>query len=307
MFFDFLKLLYTRTGEHILIDRGAAAFDALFAGGTTWKQITATILFLIELPFALAFDVPMTSVGPELDLTGYEMVFCDEFEGDTLNTDIWYHRGEGARAGGYFASSQVDVHDGNLVISGEYLENGMYGSGWYGATVGIKEKYTRGYFEIRCICSKGEDFWSAFWIQADHPYDPEISKGGVGGAEIDIFEAMDYDNLILRNSVLQTIHCSGMQGDTSGGLNSASICRAKANDIYNEYNVYGCEWTEDEYIFYVNGVESARTSFADGVSQVPEEVLVSLCVPNEFEETDTDFKCEFIVDYVKIYQKASGR
>ncbi len=304
MFFELLKLLYTRSGEQIIIDRGAAAFKALFAGGVTWRQITATIMFLIELPLSLMFELPMTPVGAELDLTDYSMVFYDEFEGNALNTDVWYHRAEGTRGAGFFADSQVDVRGGNLVITGEYLEDGKFGEGWYAATVGIKEKYTRGYFEIRCICNKGGDFWSAFWIQADHPYDPEISKGGIGGAEIDIFEAMDYDNLLKRNSVIQTVHCSGMAGDTSGGLNSATVGRAKANDIYNEYNVYGCEWTEDEYIFYVNGVESARTSFADGVSQVPEEVLVSLCVPEEFEETDTDFKCEFIVDYVKIYQKA---
>ena len=63
------------------------------------------------------------------------------------------------------------------------------------------------------------------------------------------------------------------------------------------------KWTEEEYIFYINGVETIRSSWADGVSQVEEQVLVSLCVPDEIEEQDKNFKSEFIVDYVKIYQK----
>ncbi len=300
---DFLKLLYTRHSEQLAIDKAAEIFKAIFSGEFTGKRLLSGLLFLIELPAMLLFGAPMTPCGPELDLTGYEMVFCDEFEGDELNLDVWFHRGEGKRQGGYFADSQVEVRDGNLVIKGEYHENGKFGAGWYGATVGLKEKYQNGYYEIRCICSKGSDFWSAFWIQADHPYTPEISKGGIGGAELDIFEAMDYDNLISKNSITQTIHCSGMEGDTSGGLNSAIVGKFKANNIYEEYNTYGLEWTEDEYIFYVNGVESARSTWADGVSQVPEQVLVSLCVPEVIEETDTNFKCEFIVDYVKIYQK----
>ena len=75
-------------------------------------------------------------------------------------------------------------------------------------------------------------------------------------------------------------------------------------DIYDAYNTYGVEWTEDEYIFYINGVESARTSFGSGVSEVPEEVIVSLEIPDEFPDTLTqDFTTQYIVDYVKIYQK----
>ena len=66
------------------------------------------------------------------------------------------------------------------------LTDGAYGAGWYAAAISLFETYNRGYFEIRCKCNDGGEFWSAFWIQADHPYDHELSKGGVGGAELDI-------------------------------------------------------------------------------------------------------------------------
>ncbi len=269
------------------------------------KQFVAKLMVLIETISMLLFGTPMTPKGPELDLTGYKMVFCDEFEGNTLDSQAWFTRGNGPRRAGFNAASQVTVRNGNLYITGEYLENGEFGKGWYAGAVALNQKYKEGYFEIKCICSPGGGFWSAFWLQADAPYTPEISQGGIGGAEIDIFETMDYNNRINRNSVLHTIHCSGMKGDTSGELNTDRLGRFYGNNIYAEYNTYGLKWTEAEYIFYINGVETTRSTWADGVSTVPEQLIVSLEVPNELDDKvfkDKDYKTEFIVDYVKIYQ-----
>ena len=270
----------------------------VFSQGNIRKFISS-FLVLLECFGTFMFGFTATPRGEPLDLAGYECVFVDEFEGDELNTDVWFHRGVGARRVGFNSAETVRVEDGNLIIKGEYLENGTYGAGWYTGAVALKEKYTRGYFEISCKCNDGPGYWSAFWLQADAPYTPEISKGGIGGAEIDIFESCN--PLKGRNTVDQTIHCSGMKGDTSGGLNTQRVGSFYGKNIYTEYNTYGLMWTEDEYIFYINGIESARTSFADGVSQVPEQVIVSLEIPGE-EPGEIGYEQEFIVDYVKIYQ-----
>ncbi len=264
------------------------------------KGFFAGMMAVIEMVLMLLFGYPTTPRGQELDLTGYNLVMCDEFDGETLNTEIWRTRGNGPRRGGYNAASQVFLRDGNLVIAGDYLENGEFGEGWYGGAVALKEKYVRGYFEIRCICSPGEDYWSAFWIQADHPYEAEYSQGGVGGAEIDIFEAMSYGDR-KDDAVTCTIHCAGVDG-VQEDFQSANLGKFYGNNIYTEYNTYGLEWTEDEYIFYINGVEATRSSFGNGVSQVPEEIIISLEFPEDISR-EKDFYTEFIVDYIKIYQK----
>ncbi len=272
--------------------------------GFSIKGFFAGIMAIVELFGMLLFGLPTTPRGQELNLDGYELVMYDEFEGDSLNTDIWQHRGLGARRCGYSSESQVKVADGKMTITGEYLKDGEYGEGWYAGMVSLKEKYTRGYFEIRCICNKDNAFWSAFWIQASHPYEAEYSQGGIGGCEIDIFEAMSYNDS-MPNAVTSTVHCAGVDG-VQEGFQSAILGDFKANNIYEEFNTYGLEWTEDEYIFYINGVETTRTSFGNGVSQVPEEVIVSLEVPTaeKFEGFDKEnYKTEFIIDYVKIYQK----
>ena len=275
-----------------------------FTAGSV-KKAVAALLVVVELIGLTVFDYPAKPVGEELDLAGYELVFEDEFEGNVLNTDVWQYRGSGPRRGGFNAESQVKVENGNMIMTGDYQTNGTYGEGWYTGMIKLKERYCKGYFEIRCILNEGSGFWSAFWIQADAPYTASVSKGGVGGAEIDIMESLDTSDSKDYNAVIQTIHCAGVDG-VQEDFQSERLGAFYGDDIYNKYNTYGLEWTDDEYIFYINGVETRRSSFGNGVSEVMEDVIVSLEIPGEDKLAGLDketYKTEYIVDYVKIYQK----
>lgn len=278
-------------------------FDTL-KKGATWGQVSAILLVIAQLWGAAIFGGAIDPLGERLDMHGYSLVFEDEFDGDALDTSKWEYRASGARRSGFNAPSQVRVEDGNLIMKAEYLkaDEGAYGEGWYAGMIKATRRFRYGYYEMKCICSEGGGFWSAFWIQASNPYTPEISKGGRGGAELDIFEAFNYNDKLKYNSVSQNIHCSGKVGDDSGNLNSLNVGNYNGKNIYKEYNTYGLEWTPTEYIFYINGVETARTSFADGTSEVEEDLIISLELPGEFSEKP-GFECEFKVDYVKVYQK----
>lgn len=275
----------------------------VFKNGFSFKKIIAVIVAFFEMFGSVIFDAPLTPAGQELNLDGYNLVFCDEFESSALNTAVWEFRHLGKDSGGFNDVSQAKVKDGNLYITGEYKENGTYGSGWYAADLQLKKLYKQGYFEIRCICNKGDDFWSAFWIQADHPYDHALSNGGIGGAELDIFESITKYNSkpFMKNAVTNTVHCNGGDEDEEN-IDSRCIGKFKGKNIHEEYNTYGLEWTDSEYIFYINGVETGRTSFSKGVSQVEEHICVSLCMSGEI-NMNQDEKSIFTVDYVKIWQK----
>ena len=280
------------------LTQAAEHFKGIFKNFSL-KGAIAGLTAAAELICMLLFGTPVSPRGQELDLTGYEIVFYDEFESNTLDTDKWYYRGVGGERGGYTTQSQVSLKDGNVILTGEYLEDGEFGAGWYGAEIALHEWYKNGYFEIRCICSEGDAFWSAFWLQAEHPYEAEYSKGGIGGAELDIFECFD------DNCITSTIHCAGVDGEKEG-FQSAILGDFKVKKPCEEYNTYGREWTEDEYIFYINGVETCRSSFGNGTSQVEEEVRVSLEVPDasKLEGLDkANYHSEFVIDYVRIYQK----
>ena len=266
------------------------------------RSFTALFVSIITL-LCNWLNLPVKPMGQKLDLTGYEQVFCDEFDGDALDTEAWFYRQEGLREGTHCTAGQVKVADGALTITAQYREDGEEGAGWYSGMLALCQKYTRGYFEVRCKCAPGGGFWSAFWLQASGSYVHDISRGGVGAAEIDVMEA-PYGNAATetkRNAVTSAIHCNGGDDDPDK-IDSKRLGKFRGNDIYNTYNTYGLEWTEDEYIFYINGVETTRSSFSKGVSQVPEEVIVSLEIPNNV-GFGKDYSTSMVVDYVKIWQK----
>ena len=266
-----------------------------------FQKLIAWVLVIIGACECL---LPVAPHGKKLNLDGYTLIFEDEFDGDALDETAWYYRASGLRRCGCNAPSQVRLENGKLILKAEYRKEGEYGEGWYTGMIATKEQYTNGYFEITCQCSSGRDFWSAFWMQSAHSYEPEISQGGVGGAEIDIFEAQEASRLpgLLSNAVTSTVYCNGT--DVLERIDRKRVGKFYVKNLYTEFHTFGCLWTESEYIFYIDGVESGRTSFGKGVSTAPEEVIVSLEIPEKLKFIrGTDFTTEFIVDSVRISQK----
>jgi len=262
------------------------------------KMMLAAILVALEMLGVALFDSAQTPRGQALDLSDYQIVFEDEFNAPALDLTKWEYRGSGARSGGFMSPGQVFTKDGNLILRAEYRADGEYGAGWYSGMIRTVEDYTSGYFECRCIASEGGGFWSAFWLNSPGMGSAEASNGGIGGAELDIFEAFNYKNIKNYNSVSLNVHVGGY-GD---GLRSENLGSYKVKDPYTTYNTYGLEWTPEYYIFYINGVECVRSNFKDGVSQGLEYAILSLELPKEFSE-EPGFSTDFVIDYVKIYQK----
>lgn len=289
------------------VREAAGLLKQLFTFKIPFKSIFATFLTVFELIGAGINDTPITPHKEALDLTGYELVFEDDFNGNELDLSKWSYRSSGKQRSGYMAPSQVSVKDGNLVFTGEYLADGEYGEGWYGGSIRTNEEFCRGYYEIRCIInedsSNKKNFWAAFWMTNDVVYKHDVSKGGPGGCEIDIMEAMSgkFKTKRNKNAVSHCLWCNGYDSDpeTTDGRN---LGQYKGNNIYEEYNTYGLKWTEDEYIFYVNGIETVRSTFGKGVSKAPEYIIVSLGIPTKEIEREKDFTATYTVDYVKIYQ-----
>ena len=275
------------------------------------KPIIAMLTSLIT-SFCILVGIPCYPAGEEVDMDKFELTFADEFDGE-LDRSVWsghyqYGTKTVSRKGSYWNQYLAETKDGNLVIPVVYLEDGMggEGAGWYTAGIdtdadapnGFSQKF--GYFECRCILPEGADVWSAFWLMNSGVFD--VDGSGQDGTEIDIFESDGYEKLLNRN-VSSNLHFDGY-GDAHQKLGAKRFLIK--NNPYEEYNTYGLEWNEDEYIFYINGVESFRTSFG-GVSQNPEYLILSVemrgddGIPSQRDNAPAD-GAEFIVDYVRVYQ-----
>lgn len=260
----------------------------------------------------LGFNVKKTKKdGEKINLDGFDLVFSDDFDGDTLDESKWRpHHHNGVRKGGYWASSQTSVADSCLKITTEYLENGDYGPGWYTAGISTEGVYEQkyGYFECRCKLPKGKGMWSAFWLFT--PMCGKVTGTGKTGTEIDIFESPYYYRKgKKKNLVTSNLHYNGYFLQTRY---KNVLISALDNDPYENFNTYGLLWNEDGYTFYINGVKTAFTKYG-GVSRVPEYVILSCEVDGAaakptygwsgFIGEDKSFRAEYLVDYVKVYEK----
>ncbi len=264
------------------------------------------------ISICVTLDIPCYPMGQKVVMDKFDLTFEEEFDGE-LDRSVWsghyqYGTTSEARKGSYWNQYLAYTENGNLVIPVTYLEEGMggKGAGWYSAGIdtdndapdGFSQKF--GYFECRCILPEGADIWSAFWLMNDGVYVEDGS--GRDGTEIDIFESNCYGDL-MSHSITSNLHFDGYaDAHQSHGATQFLL----KNNPYKEFNTYGLEWNENEYIFYINGVETFRTDFG-GVSQNEEYLILSVemrgenGIPSERENAPAD-DAFFIVDYVKAYQ-----
>ena len=234
----------------------------------------------------------------DLEADGYKLVFEDEFNGDSIDWDLWQCHGPGASGAGWdYAISQCTERDGYMVLTCEYRDDGFYGPGRYGAEIELKDRYLRGYFECRMKCGQAGGL-SAFWMQGVDPYVAESSQGGIGpgGAEIDIIE-------VFGNNAFSTVHCAGASFAEGPGLNSFYSDEYNAGDVYNEFHTYALEWDEDYYTFYVDGIIVSRTNHADGTATIPESVIIGYDLASNCDTVPESVSDEMLVEYIRIYQK----
>lgn len=326
------------------------------------KFITVFIILCLSLTCILALvgcnqGVKGIALPEEVTLEqalkdgGYELVFEDNFDGDSLDTTKWkagYNTP--VRRAGYYENTQdtLFVKDGNLTIRTLY-KDGQYGKGWYTSWVesatnpdkghapktedfkGFSAKY--GYFEVRCIVPPTEGIWSAFWLMPDEGTgmtQNDQQGTGADGVEIDIMESPWMFNKADQNLNVHVLHGEGYQNTKSERSKYYNI-----PDMYTQYHTYGVMWTEEEYIFYIDGRETWRTKHTVdghtyGVSQVKEYMLLTveiagyqdkdgnLRVGKELgsdgkevgawcgnpDNNDKSKKYDFVIDYVKVYQAA---
>lgn len=296
------------------------------------KKILFVVIIFVLTTFALIGCTPNDIQKPSggfLDLSGMSVVFEDDFN-DGFDSNAWSidrywdSDHEYIRRGGYWDIDQCTPDKlGNLVMRTEYKTDGKYGSGYYTGMLNTRgrKEFTYGYFEVRCKAPKAQGLWAAFWMLSD-TYST-VSGDGHGGAEIDIMESPYYNDPGMpakhyRNTTFHTVHIDGYLNDHKS---QTSPKYEVQNDIYDTFNTYGLLWTEDEYVFYINGVESWRTTF--GVSDSPQYLILSIEIAGEHSKVKADpsnpdnkycwagqiqdnpaelLPADFVIDYVKVYQ-----
>ncbi len=221
------------------------------------------------------------------------LTFIDEFDSKRMDFSKWDYCPNWTRAdrGGKWDEAQVRLEDGKLVLSVDYdAEKGHYVSGAIRSKNLFEQAY--GYYECSMKVQDVPGFWSAFWLLSQTV--SNVGNGAVDGVEIDIMEAYNYDQKGLNFA----LHWDGY-GEEHKSVGEHSF----RPDLYDgNYHTYACMWTEDMYIWYVDGVECWRTD-ESGICEVPVYLKLSLEVGSWAGEIDLEkLPANVYVDYVRVYQ-----
>lgn len=231
-----------------------------------------------------------------IDGTEYELTFDDEFDGTELDTTKWELCPEWQRQDfdAYWSNDMTSLDgNGNLVLTMS-TDGNTYYSGAI-RTRGIFEQ-TFGYYEIRCRLNSVPGYWAAFWLMGDTVGNEDGS--GEDGTEIDIFESAYFNS----NGISQTLNWDGY-----GAAHRSSGYKYTQYDLYKGYHTFALKWTPDEYVYYVDGKETWRTSDG-GVCKAPLYVKVTT-ETGSFADQRPDprnFPDSFYVDYVRVYQEVGA-
>ena len=159
--------------------------------------------------------------------------------------------------------------------------------------IATKGKYepTFGYFECRVTLQKEIGHWSAFWLQTPTQGQPldDVAKAG---CEIDIFEYLRKRG----DTVQHTLHWNGY-----GEHHKMAAQLAEVPGLTEGWHTFGLLWTDSEYVFYVDGKETWRTT--KGASHRSQFIILSLEVgPWAGDIAEATLPDHLYVDYVRVYQ-----
>ncbi|MBH1941050.1 family 16 glycosylhydrolase [Mobilitalea sibirica] len=249
---------------------------------------------------------------PELE--GYTLLWNDEFEGDSLNTDTWNYE---PREPGWTnnelqeyttSTDNVFVEDGRLIIKAikttDAAGNDYYTSGK--VTTQNKQDFTYGKVVVSAKVPRGQGLWPAIWMMPKvQEFYGEWPKCG----EIDIMEVLGHQ----VDTAHGTIHYGEPHAQQQG---TYVLEEGTFADDFHEFSV---EWEPGEFRFYIDGnhyktvndwftaVEGEEEKPYPAPFNQPFFVQLNLAVggnwPGNPDET-TDFdNALFEVDYVRVYQK----
>lgn len=215
----------------------------------------------------------------------WELVWSDEFDGTELDESKWNYRLDfwGKRSPTF--SKDVIVDGNSCLHLPLVLKDGVYRSAhlqtgsltydipkdtdgfWpFGKFEKAKFMHKFGYYEIRCKVPKSNGWHAAFWIQApgigSHP-DPKYC-----GVEIDIMESY---RLPSEGTIIGGIGYGGYGKD----MRWPGHYKYKLENP-DDFHTYAVDWSEEGYIYYIDGVEVGRQMAPEcPVSHVEEFILVS--------------------------------
>lgn len=252
---------------------------------------------------------------------GFSVVFRDEFDAASLDTDKWATRyvyadgtmdhlnDEQQRFG---ESGNHVVKDGALSLVAKALGNGRYASGM----IRSRQTFYYGYYEARVLLPTARGVWPAFWLNSDYDADGRLEWP----PEIDVFE------YVINGSTEHSdmIHSGVVVGGSKrrGGewlyrdpaFNQQWTFFKSPVALNTAWQVVGLLWKPGSVSFFLNGqklyTRAYQWLYDDDMQAGPAHLLFDLAIGGGWAGSsgvdDPKFPQAFKIDYVRVCQYTPG-
>jgi beta-glucanase (GH16 family) len=279
----------------------------------SWAQLSST---RAQAPPGHAADITGTPIanqgangnsGP--DLTGYTLVFAEEFDGPLSvsphgpGTKWIAHTPYGGDFGDAWftdpnhSPSPFSIQNGILNITAwkDPASKNHWRSGLLSSVDkrGIGFSQALGYYEARMKLPAGRGVWPAFWLNGLGSF--KTPKTRV--TEIDILEEYGVNPLIAH----QVVHVWNTDGRQYSGLGNSSTCEGMTTD----FHTYSALVKTDYIHFYFDGREQWKTPTPPEAKE-PLYVMVDLALGGGWPIDQTPDPSHLYVAYIHVYAPPSG-
>ena len=253
---------------------------------------------------------------------GYQLVWQDEFEkegsindenwnfekGFVRNNEMqWYQEANASQKGGmlFIVGRREKVSNPGYEQGSENWKKSREFAEYTSSSINTRGKFEfqYGILEVKAKIDTASGMWPAIWTLG-------ISKPWPANGEIDVME-------FYQVKGEQTILANAAWADASKRANwdEAKIPFAdflkKDPNWPEKFHIWKMDWTEDYIRLYLDGellneVNLKETINPDGFNPFhqPHYILLNLALgSNGGDLSPTDFPREYVVDYVKVYQK----
>jgi len=238
---------------------------------------------------------------------GYSLVWAEDFNGSTLNTNDWnYETGAGGWGNNELqnytsGTNNAYIENGSLVI--EAKQENLGGSNYTSArlTTKRKKKFTYGKIEFRAKVPSTKGLWPALWMLGSNI--DAVPWPACG--EIDVMESVNKE---VPSKIYGTAHWGTA---TTNHQQSGNNFALSTGDFSQDYHVFSIEWDANKIQWLMDGNkyhELNKSQVTVGTYPFDKDFFLILDVavggqwPGNPDATSI-FPQKMYVDYIHVYQK----